>query len=127
MLTASPPSRVGKLSDDQVKAGLAQLASLRAFMRERVDMPAQYIVTFLLVATSEGHSVGEYAARANVSRSVMSRHILDLSVRQRSGEPGLDLLYTRASPNNLRMHEVFLTDRGKHIMSAMADAWRMTQ
>lgn len=123
----SAPPRVGKLMPDEEKAGLALLAALRQFMRERIDMPAQYLVTFLLVATSEGRSVGEYATLANVSRSVMSRHILDLSVRTRAGEPGMDLLYTRANQMNLRSHEVFLTDKGKRIMRDVATAWRLTQ
>ena len=105
----------------------ALLAAIRAFMRERGDMPAQYIQTFLLVATEPGLGVSEYALRAGVSKSVMSRHILDLGVRHRSGEPGLGLLYTKQNPMNLRAHEVFLTDKGVHMKSILNNAYRMVE
>ena len=48
-------------------------------------MPVQYITSFLLVATDEGLTVTDYAKKAGVSKSVMSRHLLDIGGRSRCG------------------------------------------
>jgi hypothetical protein len=72
--------------DKRVAASLFN--ALREFMRERGDMPAQYILSFLLVAMDEGKSVSEYAQAVGVSNSVMSRHLLDIGERNRHLEKG---------------------------------------
>jgi hypothetical protein len=114
------------IPDEEKRASGSLLAALAPFFELRGDMPAQYIKTFLLVAMDEGHGVGEYARRAGVSKSVMSRHILDLGMRLRTGEPGLDLLMTRPNPMELRRHEVFLTAAGRTLAHRILQNWRLT-
>ena len=43
----------------------------------------------------------------------MSRHVLDLSVKRRTGEEGVGLLITRPNPVEMRQHQVFLTATGR--------------
>ena len=81
----------------------------------RGAMLLQYVTAFLLVAEEEGLGVGEYAKRANVSISVMSRHLQDIGDRDRNKEPGFGLVTSRANPMNLREKEVFLTDKGRAV------------
>src|SRR5262245_42960712 len=79
----------------------------------RKTMPLQYVTAFLLVAQEEGLSVSEYARRANVSVSVMSRHLLDIGDRTRRGEEGFGLVTARMRPENMREHEYVLTPKGR--------------
>jgi hypothetical protein len=60
-------------------------------LKVRVVVQPQYR-TFLVVVLDEGKSVQEYADAAGVSKSVMSRHILDLGDRTRYMEVGLGLM-----------------------------------
>lgn len=85
------------------------------FMSERLDMPAQYIQAFLLVAAEPGLSVTEYALKSGVSNSVMSRHLLDIGDRNRHMAEGFGLVTSRANPMELRKHEYFLTPKGERI------------
>jgi hypothetical protein len=89
-------------------------------------MPLQYLVTFLLVAQEEGLSVQDYASRARVAKSVMSRHLLDIGDRTRTGEEGLGLVTSRPKFHNMREHEVLLTARGRALAERIDLIWRMS-
>jgi len=92
------------------------LGALDPFRAIRSTMPLQYVVAFLLVAQEELLGVGEYAERAGVSVSVMSRHLLDIGERNRHLEKGFGLVTYRANPMELRKHEYMLTDRGRALL-----------
>ena len=64
-------------------AAKALLSTLEPFRALRSAMPLQYITAFLQVANEEGLGVSDYAKRAGVSVSTMSRHLLDIAT-----EPG---------------------------------------
>lgn len=123
--TMNSYGRTALPTEERLCAG-SLYAALNAFRGTRADMPLQYVITFLLVAMEEGKSVGEYARRCGVAKSVLSRHILDLSVRARSGGPGLDLLMTRTNPTDARSHEVFLTPKGRTVAHQVLQAWKMS-
>jgi DNA-binding MarR family transcriptional regulator len=91
------------------------LSALEPFREIRQTMPLQYVVSFLLVAVDEGRGVTEYAERAGVSQSVMSRHLLDLGDRNRHKEPGFGLVTYKPSMENLSKHEYYLTPKGKGV------------
>lgn len=94
---------------------------LRPFTKEvRHDMPLQLVLTFLSVARYPGKSVQEYAEMEGVSKSVMSRHLLDLGDRNRKMEPGFGLVTARPHPMELRRHEVYLSPKGKELLHSMA-------
>lgn len=101
------------LTEVQLRRGTSFLQCLQAFTKIRGTMPMQYAVSFMLVALDEGRGVGEYAERAGVSQSVMSRHLLDIGERNRYMQDGFGLVTYRANPMELRKHEYFLTPKGR--------------
>jgi DNA-binding MarR family transcriptional regulator len=105
-----------KLPDEDRKRVRAVLGALEPFFAVRGTMPAQYIKAFLLVAEEEGLGVIDYAQRAGVSVSVMSRHLLDIGDRNRHMEEGFGLITHRVNPMELRKHEYFLTDKGRSLL-----------
>jgi DNA-binding MarR family transcriptional regulator len=105
-----------KIGENERNAVKALLGALEHFRAKRRTMPLQYVVAFLLVAEEEGLSVNEYAKRAGVSVSVMSRHLLDIGERNRSMKPGFGLVTYRANPLELRKHEYMLTDEGRALL-----------
>lgn len=108
------PTAFRQSLNDDVKDDMdAVLAIMDLFVSIRPTMPAQYIRTFLLVAREEGLGVGEYAERAGVSRSVMTRHLLDIGERNRNKEEGFGLVIMKPDVLDLRKHRAFLSDEGK--------------
>jgi DNA-binding MarR family transcriptional regulator len=102
------------------KAATALLRALDAFTEVRGTIPTQYVRAFLLIALDEGKTVGEYAMKSGVAQSVMSRHVLDLSdSSRRVNEPGMDLVLVKMNPNNRREHNVYLTPKGKVLLTKL--------
>jgi len=99
------------------------LSALDPFRSLRSTIPLQYVTAFLLVARDEGLGVTEYAERAGVSQSVMSRHLLDIGERNRHMEEGFGLVTYRASPMELRKHEYTLTDKGRALAHQICRQW----
>jgi DNA-binding MarR family transcriptional regulator len=93
----------------------AALSVLDAFRAIRPDMPATHIYSFLTVALEEGLGVHEYARRAGIPQTTMTRHLLDLGSMDRKRQPGLGLLAQRMDPLDLRKHQTFLTPAGKAV------------
>ena len=75
------------------------------FRSLRGTMPLQYVTAFMLVAEEEGLGVVDYAQRAGVSISVMSRHLLDIGDRDRhmgkalASSPIVTILWSDGSMN----------------------------
>jgi DNA-binding MarR family transcriptional regulator len=105
-----------RLSEAEIKAVRNLLAALGPFKEIRSTMPLQYVTAFLQVAGEEGLGVTEYAKRAGVSVTVMSRHLLDIGDRNRNMERGFGLVEYRANPLELRKHEYKLSDKGRLLL-----------
>lgn len=104
------------LPDDERNTVRSLLGALDLFTALRATMPLQYVKAFLLVAEEEGLGVVDYAKRADVSVSVMSRHLLDIGDRSRNMEAGWGLVTARSNPLELRRHEYMLTDKGRALL-----------
>jgi DNA-binding MarR family transcriptional regulator len=91
------------------------LTALEPFKDLNTSMPLQYVSTFLLVATEEHLTVIEYAERANISQSLMSRHLSDLGTTNRYHEAGFGLVESYENVMDRRYKRVNLTHRGKGI------------
>jgi DNA-binding MarR family transcriptional regulator len=104
------------LADDDIRAVKNVMTWMDAFRAVRSTMPLQHAYTFLLVAMNEGLSVSDYAERAGVSQTVMTRHLLDIGMQTRSREPGLDLVMQKTDPMDMRKHQSFLTPKGKALL-----------
>ena len=118
--------RTASLNADQKAAVRAFMGALEPFRDIRETMPLQYVWSFLLVAEEEGLSVNEYAKRAGVSKSVMSRHLLDIGDRTRQMEEGFGLVTARANPMELRKLEYMLTDKGRALLHRIMRQWSKT-
>lgn len=68
------------------------LAALDPFRKLRETMPLQYVRAFILVATEEGSSVGEYARRARIAPALMTRAPCGPGHNNRYHEAGFGLV-----------------------------------
>jgi DNA-binding MarR family transcriptional regulator len=87
----------------------------KPFRNLREHMPLQYVTSFLLVAAEEDLNVSEYAKRAGVSQSLMTRHLADLGSVNRHHEEGLGLVEAYGDLMDRRNRLIRLTARGKHV------------
>ena len=91
-------------------------------------IPITYMDTVLMVACNESKSVSEYAEMAGVSKSVMSRHLLDIGDRSRRMQFGL--VTSRLSPNEQGRYEIVLTAKGRSLATrarGLLDQWTSTK
>jgi hypothetical protein len=88
--------------------------------------PVNSLRAFLLVMQEEGLSVEEYSNRLKVSKSTMSRQLLDLGDRNRKGEPGVGLVTSRPNPIDRRQVEYRLTSKGRAVAAKIEQAMQMT-
>jgi hypothetical protein len=77
--------------------------------------PIAYIRAFALVASKEGLTVAEYAERAGIAPTVMTRNLLDLGEVNRQREAGLGLIVQERDPFDLRKHRARLTAKGRKL------------
>jgi DNA-binding MarR family transcriptional regulator len=92
---------------------------LRALIRlldEFADMPTGMASTFLRVAMNEGCSLKDVVELSGKPQSTMSRYLLDLGERDRTGKPGHGLVAWRIAPEELRRKEYRLTAKGKALL-----------
>lgn len=122
VVMASNTGRPQSIDSDAKQYVRRLLLAMQPFQELRHDMPLQYVMTFLLVAEEEGLGITEYAKRADVAQSVMSRHILDLGDRDRKKAEGFGLVHTSVDPMELRKKRVYLTDKGRVIWRRMQRA-----
>jgi len=105
-----------KLSDDERTILKNVMHLMDAFRVVRPTMPLQHAYTFLLVAAEEGLGVQDYAKRARVAQTVMTRHLLDIGLMNRKRQPGYGLVTQRSHPLDLRKHQTFLTSEGRSLL-----------
>jgi DNA-binding MarR family transcriptional regulator len=110
------------LSDGE-KAALSNLeAALKPFFKLRATMPLQYITAFLRVARKEGQTVTELARGAGISASLMTRHLADLSQKNRYHEDGYDLIESELDPMDRRTKRQRLTAKGQRLVGQLLGA-----
>lgn len=114
----------GKQSSTPEERGvlLNTLKALEPFKNLRETMPLQYVTAFFLVATEEGLNVTEYARRAGISQSLMTRHLADLSDTNRYHEPGFGLVERFEDVMDRRNTLVRLSAKGKGIVGQIVRA-----
>jgi hypothetical protein len=110
------------LTEEEKAYARALLLALEPFREIRGSMPLQYVYTFLQVATDEGKGVTEYAQKAGVSPTVMTRHLLDIGDRNRKAEQGFGLVTQERDREDLRRHHARITPTGKALMNKIMNA-----
>lgn len=114
----------GELSDDD-KRTLKSLAEvLDHFSMLRANIPVHQVTLLLRLALDEGKSQRHYSAAFGLPTSTVSRAMLDLGKKMRTGEDGLGLVEERTAPHSLREHEVFLSPKGKELLRKSAKKLR---
>jgi DNA-binding MarR family transcriptional regulator len=115
---ATMPERanVSKLTPEEVTCLGNAMQFLDAFKAIRPTMPLQHAYTFMLVALQEGLGVEDYAERAGVAQSVMTRNLLDIGSHNRRREPGYGLVSQRLDPLDMRRRQTFLTPAGRALV-----------
>lgn len=95
------------------------LFTLHPFFTLRPTMPARVIQTYFLVAQKEGLSVGEYAKRAGISPTTMSRILLDMSETDRNQDEGAGLVLREENAENRREKIYTLTLKGRALLASL--------
>jgi DNA-binding MarR family transcriptional regulator len=106
-------------TDAQIAVIRSTLAALDPFFSIRATMPARQIQTFLLVAEKEGLSVADYAKKADMSPTTMSRNLLDMGERDRHNEEGAGLVEGRKNILNRREMVYHLTPKGRALLASI--------
>ena len=114
------------LTDEEKAFARALMLALEPFRAIRSTMPLQYVYTFLQVACDEGKGVTEYAQKAGISVTVMTRHLLDIGDRNRQREEGFGLITQERDRNDLRRHHARVTPTGKALMNRIVNALKTT-
>jgi DNA-binding MarR family transcriptional regulator len=94
---------------------------LEEFRKLDPDLPIQYALSFLTLATNEGLSLGELATRLGIAQSSASRNVAALSAWHSFGKPGLDLVEAREDPRERRRKLVTLTSKGHALVETLRD------
>ena len=82
-------------------------------------MTVSHAVTFLTVAMSEGRSLRDYCELLSAPQSTISRHLLDLGIRNRKREPGLGLIAQEEDPHDARRNIYTLTKQGRSLVQSI--------
>ncbi|MGM5019187.1 hypothetical protein [Tardiphaga sp. 367_B4_N1_1] len=110
------------LTEEDRAALRALYLALKNFTALRPTMPLQYVMTFCLVGMEEGAGVTEYAKTAEVSPTVMTRHLLDIGDRNRAREEGFGLVTQERDPTDLRRHHARVTPKGAAMTRRIKEA-----
>jgi hypothetical protein len=110
-----------KASQDDVRLMRAFILALKPFYGVRRDMMLPYVQAFTLVAMEPGLCSAEYAQRADVSQTVMTRYLIDISDRMSLMGPGCGLV-TRTEEEGQKKYS--LTEKGQELAHEMMRALR---
>ncbi len=114
-------TKIKQSSSPEEKATLkAVRGALRPFkdLREKT-MPLHYATAFIEVALEEGQTVSEYAKRAGVDQSLMSRYLADMGKVNRYHEEGLGLVEQFHNMMDRRQQLIRLTAKGRTFVYQM--------
>jgi DNA-binding MarR family transcriptional regulator len=110
------------MSSEQHAALKRLTNALAPFKSLRKTMPLQYISTLLIVATEEGLNVTEYAKRAGISQSLMTRHLSDLGEVNRYHKPGFGLVEIYKDLMDRWNSLMRLTTKGRRLVCEVFEA-----
>jgi hypothetical protein len=82
--------------EKRVLKGLAEV--LEQFLLKRANIPLHQVTLLLRLAIDEGHSQKQYSDTLGFPPSTVSRAMLDLGKRRRSGDEGLGLWRSESPP-----------------------------
>lgn len=96
------------------------LKLLRELQKIDPEFPLQYAACLAEIAKDEGLSLSTLAGRAGLTLSTVSRIVGALSKHRQSGAP-YGLIRVKVSAQERRRKELYLTARGKAVISGVTD------
>ena len=106
-----------KENKEMRKAVTGVLKTMRDVMEINPGMPAAQIYVLMLVTLNEGKSLQELADMSGTRKATMSRYLLDLSDKLRTGDSGYKLINRDIDPEELRRNMYTLAPRGRHFIN----------
>jgi DNA-binding MarR family transcriptional regulator len=95
---------------------------IRAFRAIDSEMPAQMVHCLMEVALNPGMGMRALEQATGLSQSSASRNIQTLGKWHREKRPGYDLVETVEDPEDTRRKIMFLTPKGRQLMSDVMSA-----
>ncbi len=96
------------------------LLILQVLQRVNAEFPLQYIVCLSEIAVSEGLSLTSLSCRTGMPLSTVSRIVGALSQPRKKGM-NYGLVRVVVSPSERRKKELYLTPRGRSILTGIVD------
>ncbi len=96
------------------------LRLLRELQKIDAEFPLQYAVCLAEISLEEGLSLTELSARTGMALSTVSRIVGALSKNRQKGAP-YNLVKVKISAAERRRKEIYLTPRGRAVVSSIAD------
>lgn len=94
--------------------------SLTIFRDLNGEFPLQYIIALIEISRHEGLSLTDLSKKTNLTLSTLSRIVGALSDYRANGEP-YHLVDLRVSATSRRTKEIFLTDKGKTLITTLLE------
>lgn len=109
--------RFAEPSEDDAQLISRGLDLVQAFRAVEPAMPTSYMAAFLIVALKPGLGVARYADELGMIRPIASRILLEIGKKTRTGGPGLGLVDSVQSSEDLRYFNYFLTADGRRLLA----------
>jgi DNA-binding MarR family transcriptional regulator len=92
------------------------MEAFRAIRPNIQNMPMGDAYGFMVVALEEGLGITEYAERAGITQSGMTRTLVALGAGGRYGAAGFNIVQQVTDAEDLRKRQTFLTDKGRALI-----------
>lgn len=99
------------------------LKVLREFQKIDPEFPLQYAVCLVEISLNEGLSLTELSEKTGMALSTVSRIVGALSKNRQKGK-AFELIKVQISKTERRRKELFLTTKGKAVISSLNDILR---
>ena len=114
---------------DMVRSSTLGFArSIKEIMLVNPSMPAAQIYVLALVSLNEGKSLTELCQISGIRHATLSRYLLDLSDKRRTGDGyGFKLVNRETDPMELRKNMYTLAPKGRHLFKTIASFFQPTK
>ena len=102
---------------------LKKLIRITEVLRDRIghNISLAVVHTFLLAVQHPDEGVVDLTKRLKTNKATVSRHLLDLSEKLRTGEPGYGVLKRMPDQPDLREVRYSVTPKGAEILNSLSN------
>lgn len=113
------PAKFAPPNAEDLRSMRRGLDFLQAFRTVEPSLPSSYMVAFMAVAMEPGHGTVYYAKKLGMVQPVVSRILLEIGQKTRTGGAGLGLVDSATDPVDLRLRRYFLTPKGTALLNSL--------